>query len=290
MQQSVDNTIKDLLNSKLSAIESHLDADVLSYFGALVNGVDRWFRKVVEELAEDQQKKDKFVIILTTPGGSAETVERIVNVVRHFYNTVDFIIPDYAYSAGTIFCMSGDNIFMDYYSVLGPIDPQVQNREGKLVPALGYLDKIEDLIEKDRQRTLTNAEFAILQSMDLAELKSYEQAKALTIDLLKQWLVKYKFSKWTTHRTDPKKKGKKVTDTEKEERAKEIASDLINNKKWKSHGRPIPLSVLRDLKLEIYDYSENKEMEHLINEYYDLFIDYINKNNYPFFMHTRRFI
>lgn len=96
MQQSVDNTIKDLLNSKLSAIESYLAADVLSYFGALVNGVDGWFRKVVEDLAADQQKKDKLVIILTTPGGSAETVERIVNIVRHFYSTVDFIIPDYA--------------------------------------------------------------------------------------------------------------------------------------------------------------------------------------------------
>ncbi len=290
MQQSVDNTIKDLLNSKLSAIESYLAADVLSYFGALVNGVDGWFRKVVEDLAADQQKKDKLVIILTTPGGSAETVERIVNIVRHFYSTVDFIIPDYAYSAGTIFCMSGDNIFMDYYSVLGPIDPQVQNREGKLVPALGYLDKIEDLIEKDRKKTLTNAEFAILQSMDLAELKSYEQAKALTIDLLKQWLVKYKFSKWTTHRTDPDKIGQEVTDEEKEKRAEIIASDLSNNKKWKSHGRPIPLSVLRDIKLEINDYSEDDKMKHLIKEYYDLFIDYINKNNNSFFMHTRRFI
>ncbi len=290
MQQPVDNIIKDLLNSKLSAIESHLSADVLSYYGALINGVDGFFHKVVEELAADQQKKEKLVIILTTPGGSTETVERIVNVVRHFYDIVDFIVPDYAYSAGTIFCMSGDDIFMDYYSVLGPIDPQVQNREGKLVPALGYLDKIEDLIEKDRQGTLTNAEFAILQSMDLAEMKSYEQAKALTIELLKQWLVKYKFSRWTTHRTDPVKKGQVVTDDEKEKRAEEIASDLSNNKKWKSHGRPIPLSVLRELKLEINDYSNDDQMKSLIKEYYELLIDYINKNSIPFFMHTRRFI
>ncbi len=38
MQQPVDNTIKDPLNSKLSAIVSYLSADVLSYYGALVNG------------------------------------------------------------------------------------------------------------------------------------------------------------------------------------------------------------------------------------------------------------
>ena len=36
---------------------------------------------------------------------------------------------------------------MDYYSVLGPIDPQVNRGEG-LVPALGYLKKYDELIEK----------------------------------------------------------------------------------------------------------------------------------------------
>ena len=34
------------------------------------------------------------------------------------------------------------------YSSLGPIDPQVQNRDGKLVAVLGYLDKINELLEK----------------------------------------------------------------------------------------------------------------------------------------------
>lgn len=289
MLQPVDNTIKDLLNAKLSEIEEHFSADALTYYGALVTGLEQWFRQVVEELAVDQ-RRDKLVIILTTLGGNAETVERFVNLVREFYATVDFIIPDYAYGAGTIFCMSGDNIYMDYYSVLGPIDPQVQNKEGRLVPALGYLDKIEELIEKDRRGVLTNAEFAILQMMDLAEMKNYEQAKALTIDLLKQWLVKYKFKNWTVHKTDSHKKGNPVTLNEKERRAEEIASALSDNKKWKSHGRPIPLSVLRDLKLEINDYSKDEKKKTLIQGYYDLLIDFINKNNYPFFIHTRRFI
>lgn len=46
--------------------------------------------------------------------------------------------------------MSGDSIYMDYFSVLGPIDPQVQNKEGKWVAALGYLDKVNEYIEKQR--------------------------------------------------------------------------------------------------------------------------------------------
>ena len=73
--------------------------------------------------------------MLTTGGGSTTVVERLVNILRQHYKEVNFIVPDYAYSAGTIFCMSGDNILMDYFSVLGPIDPQVQNKEGRLVAA-----------------------------------------------------------------------------------------------------------------------------------------------------------
>ncbi len=87
---------------------------------------------IVEDLAKDPNKKHAISVVLTTRGGSATAVERYVNILRNHYEEVNFIVPDYAYSAGTIFCMSGDNIYMDYFSVLGPIDPQVQNKEGKL--------------------------------------------------------------------------------------------------------------------------------------------------------------
>ena len=48
----------------------------------------------------------------------------MVETLRHHYDIVDFVVPTHAYSAGTIFVMSGDSIYMDYYSRLGPIDPK----------------------------------------------------------------------------------------------------------------------------------------------------------------------
>lgn len=44
--------------------------------------------------------------------------------------------------------MSGNDIYMDYYSVLGPIDPQVKNKDNNWVAALGYLDKVNELLKK----------------------------------------------------------------------------------------------------------------------------------------------
>jgi hypothetical protein len=106
-------------------------------------------------------------------------------------------------------------------------------------PALGYLDKVDAMIAKAANGQLTNAEFLILQSQDLALLARYEQARDLTITLLKKWLVEYKFRDWTGHGTNSAKKGQKVTDQEKQERAEEIAKKLGDNKLWHSHGRMI---------------------------------------------------
>jgi len=286
MEPPVDQAIKKLLDEKLLSLEQHLQADVLWYYGPIQEGAEQTFLGLIEQLAEDIDKKDILYIVLTTPGGSAIAVERVVNIVRHHYSEVNFIVPDYAYSAGTIFCMSGDKIFMDYYSVLGPIDPQVTNKEGRMVPALGYLDKINELIKKAQENNLSQAEFIILKEFDLAELRAYEQAKELTIEQLKKWLVEYKFKNWTTH-----KNNQVVTADEKIKRAEEIADKLSNSNHWKSHGRPINISILEnELKLKIEDFGKDEKLRHLIRTYDQLIIDYIIKRGSVGFVHTRKFI
>ena len=72
---------------------------------------------------------------------------------------------------------------MDYSSSLGPIDPQVYNGMN-WVPALGYLDKVEELICKSAKGTLTQAELVMLTQQDLAMLRRHEQARDLTVALL----------------------------------------------------------------------------------------------------------
>lgn len=290
MKLAVDTSIQELLTKRLIEIETHFNGDALVYCGAILDGNENSILQIVEDIATAANKKDKLFIILTTGGGSAIAVERYVNIVRHHYKEVNFIVPDYAYSAGTIFCMSGDNIYMDYLSALGPIDPQVQNKEGKFVAALGYLDKVNELLEKARNNQLSQAEFLILKDFDLAELRGYEQAKELTIDLLKKWLFKYKFKNWTIHQTDPQLKGQPVTDEHKLKRATEIADRLSNNNRWKSHGRPINIETLdTELRLKIEDYS-NSPCRPLIRAYYELVSDYVAKNKFPIFVQTRKFV
>ena len=82
----------------------------------------------IELLQDDSDNnRKKLIVFLNTPGGSAESAEKLVEIMRHHYTEVHFVVPDEAASAGTVLCMSGDKIHMDYSSSLGPIDPQVYN-------------------------------------------------------------------------------------------------------------------------------------------------------------------
>jgi hypothetical protein len=296
--QPNDTLLKEELTRRLIDLENYLSADVMSFTGAIQESLSPKVLGVIEDLAKNENKRDTLYIILTTSGGSAHAVDIFVNIIRHHYNVVNFVVPEYAYSAGTIFCMSGDNIFMDYYSVLGPIDPQVQSKDGKWVAALGYLDKVKELLDKAKSGTLTNAEFIILKEFDLAELRGYEQARDLTIDLLKKWLVKYKFKNWTTHNTTPSLLGQPVTEDQKIQKARDIAEKLSDTSTWKSHGRPINIQALQEMKLKIEDFGADAKLKELVRSYYDFLRDYttqiINITKIPpqqfNFLHTRTFI
>mgnify|MGYP005748375651 CR=1 FL=1 len=280
----VNGSVEQFLLDRLGYIQDqHFpDSDVITYYGPIEYWSKNLFRQQLEAFSQsDSGNKKNLLIILNTGGGSAEVVEKMVEMTRHFYTNVDFLVPDLAMSAGTIWCMSGNRIFMDYSSSLGPIDPQVQNNEGKWVPALGYLDKCNELISRSSNgQTLSNAELVMLNTLDLASLRAYEQARDLSISLLKKWLVEFKFRDWNNHRSCPHKRGQVVTADEKSQRAEEIAQMLSDNNRWHSHGRMIGIKTLQnDLKLEIDDFTGNTTLRNDVNMLHDFCNDYMYKMN-----------
>lgn len=240
---------------------------------------------IKEAIESKKDKKSKLIFILETQGGYIEVAKRIAEVTRHYYQTVEFIVPNYAMSAGTILVMSGDTIYMNYYSVLGPIDPQIDRPSVKgLVPALGYLIQYERLIEKSRKGKLTTAEMVFLtEKFDPAELYRFEQERELSISLLKEWLVKYKFKNWAT--TSGRRKN--VTPKMKASRAAEIARKLNDTDRWHSHSCGITMEILvRDIKLKIEDFGQDNEFDSEIKHYYKLISDYAQRRGHDIVLHA----
>jgi hypothetical protein len=275
--------VKESLDRHIGDIEKELDRDGIAIYGPIVVGLDVRVRDAIESI-ETRNAKKRIAIILDTPGGTAEVVERMVDTIRYFYDDVSFIIPDRAMSAGTIFAMSGDSIYMDYFSRLGPIDPQVF-KDDRFVPALSYLIQYYRLLEKDRKGELTNAEFALLAKFDLAELHQFELARELSITLLKNWLASYKFKNWVVTTTT----GTMVTPNMRVKRAEEIATVLSDNIRWHSHGRGISRTTLEsdEIKLKIDDLAAIKTLQDSVRKYHHCLADFMGTVKAGIFVHSR---
>lgn len=292
---SSDQLIEHTLREANKDLAKQLGGDVLLIKAPMMQPIDDIVRTEVEGIKESQGKtprSTKLVVIVETEGGFVETVERIVSVFRRHYQTVDFIIPNFAYSAGTLLVMSGDEIYMDYYSVLGPIDPQYPGENGEYVPGMGYLAKFQELLEKVNNPpggddTKIKAELAILiKKFDPAKLFDIEQSVDHAKSLLKEWLPKYKFKDWDKGATS----GKPVEDGDKVARADEIASVLGDAKRWHSHGRGITIRELEseEIKLKIKDFGSDPKLNATIRHYHGLFIDYLRKRGMRGALHSSR--
>ena len=269
-ERDSNRIIEAQLDERAGVLEEAAGADVLSYLGPMFKPGDEVLKDVIERMKRGKRRRT-LMVLLETAGGLITVAERIALIFRHHYRRVNFVVPTYAMSAGTVLVMSGDSIYMDYASTLGPIDPQVRARN-RWVPALGYLEQYRRLIKKSADGTLTTAELAyFIQNFDSAELYQYEQERELSIALLEEWLVKYKFKNWKVTETSKTK----VTREMRKKRANEVAEKLNDTKRWHSHGRGITMQVIRrDLKLLVDDFEADPAIAQPIHDYFRLLQDY----------------
>ena len=206
---------------------------------------------------------DEIDVLIESPGGYAEVTIELVNLLRPKFKKVGFIIPHVAMSAATIMVMSGDEILMDYRSSLGPIDPQFPGPDGRPQPAQAILTGIDTIKKKaDEEGRLHPVYAPILRNVDPGKYQSALNASQLSIDIVTDYLVQYKFGNWTTRETS----GIPVTDEYRRNRAASISSELCSHQKWLSHGRPIKIGDLERMGLRITDYKNQPELQEAIWE------------------------
>ncbi len=194
------------------------------------------FIEMIDAVPPSEKEID---IILVTPGGSAEIVSTLVTKLRSRFEKVNFILPYMAMSAGTIFCMSGDELIMDENASFGPIDPQVPTKDGRYVPAQALMTLLTDIQERGKQQLETGkqplwTDVLLVQSIDKRELGNVITASRFSTNLVSEYLNKYKFRTWTEHSD-----GRTVTEAERAKRASDIAKILCDHSKWLNHASRI---------------------------------------------------
>lgn len=227
------------------------------------------FSEAVSTIPIDRKEVD---IMLVTPGGSAEQVNKFVNVLRPRFDHVAFILPWMAMSAGTIWAMSGDEIWMDERATIGPIDPQVPSKDGRFLPAQALITLVNDIQERG-QRQISQGlqpnwtDIHLLNSIDGKELGNAWNASRYSIELVSKFLNNYKFKNWTQD-----KDGKTITPQERGERAQIAAVKLCDHAFWKSHGNGISRQdVKNECKIRIEFPETNPDFYRAIRRFWGLF-------------------
>lgn len=126
----------DAFKKAMDAVTAKYDADVMTYVGFLYEPEDD---RVLRECRKRTRKRKNVLLILSTPGGSADAAYRIARCLQRSYKaksekpdergTLYIYVHDMCKSAGTLLALGATTLIMSQRAELGPIDVQLLNDE-----------------------------------------------------------------------------------------------------------------------------------------------------------------
>lgn len=212
-------------------------------------------------LLERQEKTENLDLWINSPGGSAQTAEKIVAACRAGCSgEFRVVVPNMAKSAATMTALCADQIVMGYLSELGPIDPQVPVRLGGLlryVSAQSFLDGQQAVLkaiadaQKREEPVIGHLQLLNSPEMSAAWIKEMEREIKFGKDMVSKHLRRHMLPRLMPD-ADPRALGR---------RASGIASNLSQANRRFSHGRMIPAEECRDdlhLDIEVLDREDER--------------------------------
>lgn len=184
-------------------------------------------------------------LILHTPGGDIAATEAIVKYLRSFFGTdIRAIIPQVAFSAGTMMACSCKEIIMGKQSNLGPIDPQFNG-----IPCQGVIEEFHTAIKQVSEHPeQLFAWQVVISKYHPTFLGECEKAIEWSEKMVEDWL----------------KTGMFVEESDADRKAKVIAETLSSHSKHKSHGRHISAEECKDVGLKIRMMEDDQKLQDAI--------------------------
>ena len=84
----------------------------------------------LRKLVSGMENHPKLSVLLESPGGTIEDAYRIILNLRRRAEDIEVLVPFWAKSAATFFCLSASEILMGPDAELGPLDPQILDKSG----------------------------------------------------------------------------------------------------------------------------------------------------------------
>ena len=94
----------------------------------MVDDADDAYAQVRQAGITKEAKLENLDVLLHTYGGDPSGAYRLGQAIRSFTHFADFLVPEYAYSAGSLLCLSGDCIWFGDNARLSPFDITLRER------------------------------------------------------------------------------------------------------------------------------------------------------------------
>ena len=203
LKQQPQITIKEAVED----VEDYFKSDVISYIAimgtplSIINHddciiLDDLLNNLEPKFPGKEKKFQKITLFIHSWWGILEAAIKFTEIIKHYAEDFDVIVPMMAKSAATLICLSATNIYLTTVSELWPVDPVVQSplNPNIQVPARA----IDDLIHfyaHDR-KTITTGEKNDIDDILLQKIKdldpyllgSYKSALAFSETEIKQRL------------------------------------------------------------------------------------------------------
>ena len=215
---------------------------------------------IIRDMLQAVTGYDEIDVYIETPGGNGVTAEQIAKFLHNKFAKVNFVISGEAKSAGTILAMAGNEIYMTETGSLGPIDAQVSIGR-TVVSAYDYMEwinnKMDDAYKNGR---LNPVDATMIAQITPGEIQLVNHSLEFAKDLVKQWLYQYKFKSWVTTETHQEI----VTDEMRSKRADDVATELANHSRWRTHGRSLGIEDLESIGIKVVNLETEKSVAEII--------------------------
>ncbi len=106
---------------QLTALEECRGNPLILYVAPLEDACVR----VLYECLRTLGKKERLDVVLCTNGGDITVAHQLALLLREYAHYLTILVPHRALSAGTLLCLSADELILGPMSVLGPIDAHI---------------------------------------------------------------------------------------------------------------------------------------------------------------------
>jgi ATP-dependent protease ClpP protease subunit len=221
---------QDLMRTLEQKTKRHLIVYVSSFANhqaALVNDGDA---EIIENILRAYGHINNLDLLIHSPGGFAESAERIIQVIYTYCDNLRVIVPKQAKSAATMIAMGASEIAMSDTSEIGPIDPQIlygnmgQIAVQSIIKAYNQIKN--EITEKQSKGENYDTELVQLSKIDPILLRESNKHMDLAKDIAVKLLNRKMFAKRPIKEDDVNK--------------------FLDDSETFSHGRLISWETARD--------------------------------------------